>query len=38
VQNTASRQNRQENEEVPDRDFGVGNGTQPSAIVDILEN
>jgi len=35
---TASRQNLQQEEEVPNRDTGVGNGRQPSAILDILDN
>jgi len=35
---TARRQNRQQNEEVPHKDTVVGNGTQPSTILDILDN
>ena len=34
----ASRKNRQQQEEVQHRDAGVGNGTQHSAIANILEN
>jgi hypothetical protein len=34
---TASRQSRQQQEEVPYVDTGAGNGTQPSAILDILD-
>jgi len=37
MQISASKQNRQQKEEVPHRDTGVGNGTQPSATFDILE-
>jgi len=37
-QNIASRQNRQQKEEVPHRDTGVGNGTQTSSVLDILDN
>jgi hypothetical protein len=33
----ASKQNRQQNEEVPHRDTGVGNGTQPSANLNNLD-
>jgi hypothetical protein len=35
---TASRQDRQHKEEVPHTDTGAGSGTQPSAILDILDN
>ena len=35
---TARRQNRQQQEEFPLRDTVLGNGTQPSAILDILYN
>ena len=34
----ASKQNRQNKKEVPNRDTDVGNGKQPSAILDILDN
>ena len=32
---TATRQNRQEMEGVPHRNIGVGNGKQPSMVLDI---
>jgi len=35
---TARRQNRQQQVEVPHRDTVLGNGTQPSAILDNLYN
>jgi len=35
---TASRQNHQKKKEVSHTDTGVGNGTQPSAILNILDN
>jgi len=34
----ASKQNCQNKKEVPNRDTDVGNGKQPSAILDILDN
>jgi len=34
----ASKQNRQNKKEVPNRDTDVGNGKQHSAILDILDN
>jgi hypothetical protein len=37
-QMTVNRQNRQKKKEVPNRDTGVGNGTQPTPTVDILDN
>jgi len=33
---TASRRNSQQQEEVPHRDIGVGDGTQPSKFLNIL--
>ena len=36
-QTTVSRENSQQKEEVPHRDTDVGNGTQPSAILNILD-
>ena len=34
---TAGRENSQQQEEVPHRDLGAGNRTQPSAVLDILD-
>jgi len=35
---TARRKNRQQQEEVPHRGTALGNGKQPSAILDFLYN
>ena len=37
-QKNACKQNSQQKELIPNRDIGVGNGRQPSAILDILDN
>jgi hypothetical protein len=35
---TEGREDRQQKKEIPHKETGVGNGTQPSAILDILDN
>jgi len=35
---TASRHNLQQQEKVPHRDSGVGNGGKPSVILNIMDN
>jgi len=38
TKNNANRQNHPEREEFPHSDPGVGNGMQPSAMLNILDN